>query len=222
MSKFLGDVGQTIERGARGARDWLIGKKFPEKPPDEVAKDVWSAQAESANLQDRALRDWGSYATTIKPEVEAQTEYQDYTKAIQQQRNDLQNRLRTLSAQQGISTPTTINQGISRSINRNTDDRISDLKANIPYRIAELRKQRAGVSANIGGKVMGTQNVPIDFFGTPASRRGGMLPEVSGAIGAGIGAFGGAGGAAAGYSIGRGLGTIGQGIANRKYSGQYY
>ncbi len=192
-----------------GLGDFFLGDKDPGKAPDPIAEDIKATQFKASGLQNTILDDYKKRYLSLPVEQEAQDDIQNQQNYLNGQEGDSSRRIKEMLAQRGIS-----NSGIGQGLQLGAEDefqgRRDDIAASLPQRIRELREKRTGESVNLGSSVLGSQNLPVDFYGKKPERTGGALPLVTGAIG---GYFGGPAGASAGY----GLGQAAIGYQNSKY-----
>lgn len=197
-----------------GIADFFLGDKDPGKAPDAVAEDVKRAQLRAVGLQEQAIDDYMSrYGAGAKSvEDEADEGMNREMANLEGQRGDSQRQLQTTLAKRGLGpgSRSSIGEGLNHSQENDFQERKDAVRASIPQRIRQLREERSGKAVSIGSSVLGAQNAPIDFYGRPAERTGGILPILTGAAGAYLGG-------PAGAQVGYGLGQYAQGYNNSRY-----
>ena len=185
-----------------GIKDLLGGKKEGGSSADPIAADVRRVQKKALETQEKGLGFLGQ--ETFDPKAQAALQIANQRNLAKSGAADQRRQLQAQIARKGLGR-SSLGLTSALGIEKQQGDRLRTIDAQRPQLERQLGQEKTNRFLDVGGKVLASQNAPIQFRDIEGKRGGG----ISGLLGAGVGGyFGGPAGASAGYNIGSGLGGL--------------
>lgn len=180
-------------------------------PVDPVAEDIRRVQKKAAALQEMGIGEYKKSFDKPMDLEEASASIANENRTGVKDQMAARKKLQNLVAMRGLGG-TSAGIGSEMESDRGYMDKMGTSQASLSDRVKGLQDARAGKAVDLSSSVMRAQDVPIDFYGQPAERVGGIAPL----LGAGLGAyFSPEGQRAEGAQVGMGMGQYYQGTRRR-------